>query len=132
MRVFMAALLSALAGAAPVLAQAPPVVDASTCQTLTRHRPSADTEYRPGVDVKGRPVAPADLPGSASIGAIDRFDIPVTLDLARRLGLGVPTGGLRGNTQIGWLTLDANRLYFNGQPIGDAAQAELYAYCRTR
>ncbi|MBP2230623.1 hypothetical protein J2847_003928 [Azospirillum agricola] len=141
MRGTLAAAFLILATAGPAMAQQglqqgapqgrPAPIDLSACQTLTRHRPAPDVEYKPGVDVRGRPVAPADLPGSAA-PAIDRFDIPVTLNLARRMGLHVPTGGLRGDTQIGWLTMDGNRLFFNGQPVGDAAQGELYAYCRAR
>ncbi len=36
------------------------------CARLIRHTPSADVAYQPGVDVKGREVAPADLPGSGA------------------------------------------------------------------
>lgn len=36
------------------------------CARLVRHMPSADVAYQPGVDVKGRKVAPADLPGSGA------------------------------------------------------------------
>jgi len=132
MRVTLGAALVVMVFSGSAFGQGRPVVDLSACQTLTRHRPAADVEYKPGVDVRGRPVAPADLPGSTGSAPIDRFDIPVTLDLAKRMGLRAPTGGLRGDAQIGWLTLDGNRLFFNGQPIGDVAQAELYAYCRAR
>ncbi|XKH36529.1 hypothetical protein ACIU1J_19270 [Azospirillum doebereinerae] len=116
--------------APPAFAQGRPAVDFSACQTLTRHRPAADVEYRPGVDVRGRPVAPADLPGSAPTVPLDRFDIPVSGDLARVIGLNVP--GRDSNVQVGWLSLEGNHLFFNGQPIGGPAEAELYAYCRSR
>lgn len=132
MRVTLGAALVVIVFSGSALGQSRPAIDLSACQTLSRHRPSADVEYKPGVDVKGRPVAPADLPGSAGAMPIDRFDIPVTLDLAKRMGLRPPPGGLRGDAQVGWLTMDGNRLFFNGQPIGDTAQAELYAYCRAR
>ncbi|MBF0267636.1 MAG: hypothetical protein HQL44_03480 [Alphaproteobacteria bacterium] len=36
------------------------------CSRLIHHAPSADVAYKPGVDVKGRAVAPADLDGGAN------------------------------------------------------------------
>lgn len=116
-----------------VFAQFDPMV----CRYLPRHRPAPDVAYQPGVDVKGRPMAPADLPGSAGAAATpQRFEIPVTLDFARRMGLRLPTGGgmagaVPGTMEVGRLVLDGDRLLFNGQPLGGASEAELYAYCRT-
>lgn len=110
-------------------------VDLSVCRSLTAHRPAPDVEYTPGVDVKGRSVAPADLPGSAGTApAVERFDLPVTIDFLRRSGVRMPSrtaARVPGNGEIGVLTLYANRLYFNGQPLGGPTEAELYAYCRT-
>jgi hypothetical protein len=138
--------LAALAGVLaiqPAAAQTPsaaarsgPGIDPALCRTLTRHRPAPDVEYRPGVDVKGRPVAPADLPGSAGAMAPAPLDIPLTLDLARRMGVrtmpGGQSGALPGDTVVGRLTMDGNRLLLNGQPVDGASEAQLYAYCRTR
>lgn len=113
-------------------------VDPALCRALTRHQPAPDVAYKPGVDVKGRAVAPADLPGSAGSSlSTERFEIPLTLDLARRLGVkiptaGLPTAGLPGNMEIGRMTLDGGRLLLNGQPLGGASEAELVALCRGR
>ena len=41
------------------------VISGQDCQRLVRHVPAPDVAYKPGVDVHGKPVAPADLPGSA-------------------------------------------------------------------
>lgn len=109
-------------------------IDLSACRYLTQHRPAPGVDYTPGVDVKGRPVAPADLPGSAGTAPpLQRFDMPVTLDFIRRMGVRVPAAAakLPGTGEIGVLTLYENRLYFNGQPLGGPTEAELYAYCRT-
>ncbi len=35
------------------------------CRQLVRHVPAADVAYKPGVDAKGKPIAPADLAQSA-------------------------------------------------------------------
>ncbi len=37
------------------------------CTRLVEHRPSADVAYQPGVDVRGRKVAPADVPASPAL-----------------------------------------------------------------
>lgn len=111
-------------------------VDPRLCQALgVAHRPAPDVEYVPGVDVRGGAVAPADLPGSygAARRPLERFDIPVTLDFARRMGF--PAGRsaaaakVPGATEIGRLTIDGGRVAFNGQPVGDSSQAALAAAC---
>ncbi|MBK3772921.1 hypothetical protein JJL56_13855 [Azospirillum sp. YIM DDC1] len=123
----LAATLSALSGGA-----AAQPIDLSACQFLTAHRPAAGVDHTPGVDVNGKAVAPADLPGSAGAAPpLERFDIPVTVDFARRMGFPVPQGGAAPGVEVGYLTWYANRLYFNGQPIGAPSEAEVYAYCRT-
>lgn len=111
-------------------------VDPRLCQALgVAHRPAPDVDYIPGVDVRGRAVAPADLPGSygAARQPLERFDIPVTLDFARRMGF---SGGrssaaakVPGATELGRLVIDGGRVSFNGQPIGDSSQAALAAAC---
>lgn len=125
-----AALLLTLLFAGPAVAQAP--VDLTVCRYLPRHKPAADVAYEPGVDVRGNQVAPADLPGSAGAMPAERFDIPVTLDFARRMGLAAPGGAaLPGTAELGRLTVQGNRLLFNGQPLSGAAESDLIALCRT-
>ncbi|MFC5355411.1 hypothetical protein [Azospirillum himalayense] len=107
-------------------------IDLSACRFLTAHRPAPGVEHTPGVDVNGKAVAPADLPGSAGAAPpLERFDIPVTVDFARRMGFPVPQGAAAPGVEVGYLTWYANRLYFNGQPIGAPSETEVYAYCRT-
>ncbi|PWC86695.1 hypothetical protein TSH100_13150 [Azospirillum sp. TSH100] len=110
-----------------------PVVDLSLCQRLTRHVPAADVEYRPGVDVNGRAVAPADLPGSAGAQPPIPIDLPLSIDLARRMGVALPSVPFLPNDVTAvWLSVVGDRLYLNGQPIDPGAEERLYAYCRTR
>jgi hypothetical protein len=130
LRIDAALLATVLLAAAPAAAQAP--VDLTVCRYLPRHRPAADVEYRPGVDVRGNRVAPADLPGSAGAMPMERFEIPVTLDFARKLGFATPgAGALPGTMEVGRLTMQGNRMLFNGQPLSGTNEAELYAFCRT-
>ncbi|HRQ80899.1 MAG TPA: hypothetical protein PKZ97_07250 [Azospirillaceae bacterium] len=126
-----------LAGVGPAMAQNPQGdVDPRLCQALgVNHRPAPDVEYVPGVDVRGRAVAPADLPGSygAMRQPLDRFEIPITLDFARRMGFSA--GGsaaavkVPGATEVGRLVIDGGRVTFNGQAVGDSSQAALAAAC---
>ncbi|WP_377808953.1 hypothetical protein ABNQ38_27235 [Azospirillum sp. A29] len=110
-----------------------PVIDLSLCQRLTRHVPAADVEYRPGVDVNGRAVAPADLPGSAGAQPPIPIDLPLSVDLARRMGVALPSVPyLPNDITAVWLSVVGDRLYLNGQPIDPGAEERLYAYCRTR
>jgi hypothetical protein len=134
-RISLIAALSALSSGEST-AQGMGEVDPRLCQALTtRHRPAPDVEYIPGVDVRGRAVAPADLPGSAGANrqTLERFEIPVTLDFAQRMGFSggrVGTSGkLPGNAEVGRLVIDGGRVTFNGAQVGGGSEAALAAAC---
>jgi hypothetical protein len=64
------------------------------CKSLPEYQPGSGAqgaEYIPGVDVKGRLVAPADLNASMAAG-IDVINVPVSIDLIQRFALNVPQG----------------------------------------
>lgn len=110
------------------------VVDPAACRWLQRHEPAADLEYKAGVDVRGRAVAPADLlgsslPGVAASAYADKMEIAITAELAGRLG--VPAGEFyKGEAYLGTVTLDRGSVSFNGAPLSPAAESELVALCR--
>lgn len=126
-------LASAVASAAPGEGTPTIAVDPAACRWVKQHRASADVNYQPGVDVQGRPVAPADLPGTAQIQLPERIEIPITLDLAERFGLPRTalsrTGVTAGEVQVGVVTLDGSQARFNGQPLSAAAEDELAVLC---
>ncbi len=55
----------------------------SDCLRLIQEDLSSDATYKPGVDVKGRPVAPADLEGSLKVQVPEVIRIPIRFDLKK-------------------------------------------------
>lgn len=124
--------LAVVAGAPPAAAagDAPElVVGRRDCQRLLRHEPRPDVEYRPGVDVRGRPVAPADLPGSPRIEVPKEIRIPLGVDLAEKYGIGDP-GEIDATAPIGTVTVRGGRVFFDGKPIDGPDRAAVVDACR--
>ena len=116
------------AAAAPTTVQ----ISEQDCSQLARHVAVDDTTYQPGIDVNGNAVTPADLNGSAQIPAPDAIIIPLTLDLASRLG--IPPGGnadYLARPVIGDVVVARDgRVTFNGTPLTSDAQYELSQLCQ--
>jgi len=113
---------------APAHAQTSVQITESDCSQLITHVAASDVTYRPGVDVNGNAVAPADLNPQPQIRVPDVISIPVTIDLATNLGIETPflARPTVGEVQI---TRDG-RVTFNGQPIGGDAQQALAKRCQ--
>jgi hypothetical protein len=56
------------------------------CRRLVRHSASADVAYKPGVDVRGRKVTPADAGGRRPLKLPDVFEFNVDVDIRKYLG----------------------------------------------
>jgi hypothetical protein len=95
------------------------------CRRLERHVPAPDVVYRPGVDVRGRPVAPADLAPAPSI-VPERLVIYLGVDLRRALGL---PPGLIADLPLGIIEIANGTVLFNGRPLAPEAAAALAAAC---
>ncbi len=73
-------------GADPVAAEPPKVrITKKDCKRIIRHQPSADVAYKPGIDVRGNPVAAADVGGGFTIPIPDVFEFNITKDLTAYL-----------------------------------------------
>jgi len=112
----------------------PKKIDAALCRQVTKHTPSADVAYQPGVDVNGNAVAPADLAGMPQIQMPTKSEIPITVNLAKVLNLNTnqyPNNVQGAGTEswIGTFTVDGDKTYFNGQPLTDAQQDNLAVLC---
>ena len=77
----------ALAQGAEASAAEPPKVRITKkdCKRIIRHQPSADVAYKPGVDVRGNPVAAADVNGGFTVPLPDVFEFNITKDLTAYL-----------------------------------------------
>lgn len=120
--------LFAILVSAQALAETPPLIDKDACRMLVAHQPSADAEYKPGVDVKGQPVVEADLTPSP-IQTVEEVTFDITVDVARYAGIGVPNG-FEGVARVGTVTVDKQgRMTFNGQPLESGEETALRALC---
>jgi hypothetical protein len=133
MRRFFAFFLSLALLAVPALAADAPRPSPDFCKALVKHVPDADVAYRPGVDVHGNPVAPADLPGNPTLELPDKITIPLTANLMKTLNFNANeypfTLMKRDDINMGTLTLEGDRVSFNGKPLTDDQQDKLAILC---
>ena len=106
------------------------VMSSDICTTLAGEQPVPRADYQQGVDVNGKPVAPADLPTSAPPIQLDNFPIEIKKDLAGKFNVPATGGNFGAKAILGYVTLRDNRAYFNGQPMGDDQRAALIEACR--
>lgn len=100
------------------------------CQSVIQHTPAPDVAYKPGTDVYGRKVAPADAPGSTSpIKIPDEVNIDIGFNLKDKYGLG-STGAFTGESVIGKVTVKGGRVYYDGKPLDNNDQQSVAAACR--
>ena len=104
-------------------------VSGRDCKRLLQHQASADVNYKPGVDVRGRRVAGADVAGGMKLKLpkFVEFDIafnPLKGTSATRFG--------ETSSSVGKVKYDVgkNAFTFNGKPMNDKAVAELARKCR--
>ncbi len=111
----------------PALAEDVPNIK-QACQDLVPYQPSDDVEYKPGVDVNGNEVAPADLDsGVQPLKIPETMHLAITVDQAQKLGLpaNIP---YKAEAMIGDVTVNKNGdVYFNGQRI---SQPQLQVLCK--
>lgn len=117
----------------PAHAGQQPALAPDFCKALVKHVPSSDVAYKPGVDVHGKPVAPADLPGTNAFQLQQPITIALTADLFKFLKFPADqypfnTMG-RSDINLGTLTVDGDKVLYNGQPLTDEQQDNLAVLC---
>jgi hypothetical protein len=118
--------------ALPAAAQTRTVtVTRESCAVLTPHVAAADVEHRPERDVvNGKPVVPADLPGTSQPKIAEDYTIAITVEIERRFGIPVIPNEYKPEANIGTVALRDGRVYFNDQPLQDDAAAALAELCQ--
>ncbi|WP_404378892.1 hypothetical protein [Caenispirillum salinarum] len=143
MRLLLASLALAVAPVSGALAEAEVVllpdgttgvtVDARACRKIGQsaaYRQAPGVEYRPGVDVRGHPVAPADVGGGYGIDLPDEITIPITVDLAGAWRDSTAAGTVQAEALLGVVTIRDGMAFWNGKAIDAEGQADLREACR--
>jgi hypothetical protein len=123
-----------LRGSTPGLqydAQGRVILTPEYCAQLSEAQTAPGVAYQGGVDVYGRPVVPADLPGGAP-GAGLPIGTNILVDPSRRPGGGSIPGqpGLRQESYVGTVTVDPQgRALMNGRPLDGPQPGSIAALC---
>ena len=126
-RLCLAACLVVLA--APAMAQKVTITGVD-CRRLARHMPAPDVAYKPGVDARGRAVAPADINAAPQIKVPETITFDAAADL-RRFGIPPTSPLFEPNVSVGRVdVLRDGRVLFNGERLGDSEVAALEEFCR--
>lgn len=110
----------------------PPVslrVNPAFCAQMVAYQEPAGVEYQPGVDVHGKPVAPADINPPSIAPDVKSFSFPLNIDLAEYLGIAQPAG-IEGKMNLGTIGYENGHVTFNGTPVGGKAEAAMEDLCR--
>jgi hypothetical protein len=133
-----------LLAALPTAVQARTItVRGSECQRLVQQASTTSATYTPGVDVRGKAVAPADLDGGSNLILPEAIDIQIGVDLADRLGvLASKSKGLardqavrqampfEGKVPLGTITVKGQDVFWNGERLLPQDQVLLTEACR--
>jgi len=103
-----------------------PEIDSALCSRIVPHQKAPDVDYKPGVDVHGKPVVEADL-NPSPVKMPERVSFDITIDTAKYLGLSTP--GLEGIVNVGSIAYENGQLTFNGEPMEGHAAKALRALC---
>jgi hypothetical protein len=108
------------------------VLTKSFCMNLVAYAPAPDVAYKPGVDVNGKAVAPADLPGQTSYPLSSPVQSAIILDTSRLGQIGALPG--RGDTYPVLISVDPRTgdVALNGQKIQQSDESTLAKLCRER
>ncbi len=104
----------------------------SDCELAVRYVAPADVEYQPGVDVNGRPVAPADLDDGRRLQLPESIPVFITDDMRKRFRVPHHSPLFDADAVVGIveLRLSDSRLTFNGVELSDPEANALAAMCR--
>ncbi len=107
-------------------------IDKNTCQKVQRHLAREDVTYKPGVDVRGRKVAPADV-DQQKLQLNDTIVLDVSVPLQDLFAEDNPPNRALQNAEVevGKLEyqISSGKLLFNGQELSKPALLEVGGKC---
>jgi hypothetical protein len=120
MRWFLALMLLPMAAGAQTV-----IVEEGRCRFVEVHRPAPDVAYRPGVDVNGNAVAPADLGGGNAVALPGQVPVRLQIPITRFLPVTPPFLD-EAEIDVGEVLVDVETgaLFYRGQRL-DAPYAVL-------
>jgi hypothetical protein len=107
-------------------------ISKTDCERIVKYAADQDVTYKPGVDVHGNAVAPADLPGS-QIQIPENIYIDLSLPFKDLLNSYNPKLK-NAEIYVGTVEYDlkSGRMLYNGQELSDPAQNAIAMECRKR
>ena len=132
MRIAPAIALVLTVGAWAAPASAEVAISRRDCEQLVSHEPAPDVTYLPGVDVHGRPVAPADLGGGSQIALPEVIYIPIEVLVQDRFGIPANSVLYQATAEVGVASVRGNQVFFQDKPLTDPEITALEAACRER
>ncbi len=134
-RLFVSCLMLAMLAATPAVAgvlKQKVTVAKQDCRWLVRHQPAADVAYKPGVDVRGRPVKPADLETNRQVDLPPVIAIPLHVPLGNLLKKGSSTVVDSSEVGAGLVTVDrrSGEVKYEGKTLVPAESRRMVAACR--
>ena len=102
------------------------VQETALCDVLDAHHPNDGVSYKPGVDVHGDPVVPADLKDvHGSIALPETVKIPFTVNLVEKFGMQDQFTEDSLNAPLGIIEVTRDgKVTYNGQDL--TYKAKLY------
>lgn len=98
---------------------------------IVGHSPSSDVAYKPGVDVRGNPVTPADLPSGYEWVTPTEIEFDLAFNPLGNTGLD-PDDFSNTSASVGRVKYDilSDKLTLNGRPLADPLLAVIESQCR--
>jgi len=119
-------------GAQAVEPEAPQVtVSAEDCKRLLKHIPDADVAYKPGVDVHGKAVVPAETATDTPFKVPDEIVMDFSLDFAGSYGIS-GAGGAAAQADLFKIKYDIAQgvMTVNGQPLSKSDAQAVARACK--
>jgi hypothetical protein len=119
--------------AVPALAEQGVTVqmDRAACEELMQAPVVPSATYVPGVDAYGHKVVPAEGAGNSSNDWVtDSITIVLSVDLAKRYGIGDDGASFGADAALGQVTLRNGQVMMNGKPLITSDEAGMRAACK--